>query len=100
MAMEKVMEKGLDNVVFILDDADKITDFFEESELDGLYLNFSDPWPKKRHARRRLTYSGFLEKYKYIIKQGGKIIFKTKLCDRMHLRREDVGNYRNDTDAA
>lgn len=77
MAMEKVKEKGLDNVVFILDDADKITDFFEESELDGLYLNFSDPWPKKRHARRRLTYSGFLEKYKYIIKQGGKIFFKT-----------------------
>lgn len=77
LAMEKVLSDGLDNVVFVCDDAERITEIFEESELDGMYLNFSDPWPKKRHAKRRLTYISFLEKYKTIIKEGGKIFFKT-----------------------
>lgn len=77
LAMEKVMNDELDNVVFVCDDAERITEIFEESELDGLYLNFSDPWPKKRHAKRRLTFVTFLEKYKQIIKNGGKIFFKT-----------------------
>lgn len=77
LAMEKVKEAELDNVVFVCDDAERLTDIFEESELDGIYLNFSDPWPKKRHAKRRLTYVTFLEKYKNVIKDGGKIFFKT-----------------------
>ncbi len=77
LAMEKVKEAELENVVFICDDAERITDIFDESELDGMYLNFSDPWPKKKHAKRRLTFTSFLEKYKIIIKDGGKIFFKT-----------------------
>lgn len=77
LAMEKVMAEELENVVFICDDAERITDIFDESELDGMYLNFSDPWPKKKHAKRRLTFTSFLEKYKIIIKDGGKIFFKT-----------------------
>ncbi len=77
LAMEKVMNEELENVVFVCDDAERITEIFDESELDGLYLNFSDPWPKKRHAKRRLTFVTFLEKYKQIIKNGGKIFFKT-----------------------
>lgn len=77
LAMEKVKESELDNVVFVCDDAERILEIFEESELDGMYLNFSDPWPKKRHAKRRLTYVAFLNRYKRIIKEGGKIFFKT-----------------------
>ena len=77
LAMEKVKEAELDNVVFVCDDAERILEIFEESELDGMYLNFSDPWPKKRHAKRRLTYVAFLNRYKRIIKEGGKIFFKT-----------------------
>lgn len=77
LAMEKVKEAELENVVFICDDAERLTEIFDESELDGLYLNFSDPWPKKRHAKRRLTFISFLEKYKTVIKEGGKIFFKT-----------------------
>ena len=77
LAMEKVEEAGLDNVVFVCDDAEHVTDIFADGELDELYLNFSDPWPKKRHANRRLTYIGFLERYKIILKDGGKIFFKT-----------------------
>ena len=53
------------------------TDVFEDNELCGLYLNFSDPWPKTRHHKRRLTYIAFLEKYKKVIKPEGKIFFKT-----------------------
>lgn len=77
MAMEKIKNAGLSNVVFVCGDAEALPDIFEEGELDGLYLNFSDPWPKKKHAKRRLTYIGFLEKYRYILKDGGKIFFKT-----------------------
>ena len=75
--MEKVKNETLQNVVFVCDDAERVTDIFDESELDGIYLNFSDPWPKKRHAKRRLTYITFLEKYKCVIKNQGNIFFKT-----------------------
>ena len=77
LAMEKVKNETLQNVVFVCDDAERVTDIFDESELDGIYLNFSDPWPKKRHAKRRLTYITFLEKYKCVIKNQGNIFFKT-----------------------
>ncbi len=77
LAMEKAKSKKVENVVFICFDANNICDIFEDGELDGIYLNFSDPWPKKRHAKRRLTYISFLEKYKKIICDGGKICFKT-----------------------
>lgn len=77
LAMEKAKSQELKNVMFVCFDANDICDVFEENELDGLYLNFSDPWPKTRHHKRRLTYKGFLEKYKQVIKNGGKIFFKT-----------------------
>ncbi len=77
LAMEKAKKAGLTNVRFVCFDAAEICEVFDDGELDGLYLNFSDPWPKKRHAKRRLTYVDFLEKYKKIIKNGGKIFFKT-----------------------
>lgn len=77
MAMEKIKNAGLSNVVFVCGDAEALPDMFEEGELDALYLNFSDPWPKKKHAKRRLTYTGFLAKYRYVLKDGGKIFFKT-----------------------
>ena len=52
-------------------------EIFEEGEVGRIYLNFSDPWPKKRHANRRLTYRSFLEKYAYVLAKGGEIHFKT-----------------------
>ena len=77
LAMEKAKAQELKNVIFVCFDANDICDVFEDCELDGLYLNFSDPWPKTRHHKRRLTYIGFLEKYKKVIKNEGKIFFKT-----------------------
>ncbi len=77
LAMEKAKQSELENVKFVCFDADKIQDVFEDNELCGIYLNFSDPWPKNRHYKRRLTYAGFLEKYKKVLKKDGKIFFKT-----------------------
>lgn len=76
--LEKIdEEENLDNVYVIREDAENILDFFGEDELDGLYLNFSDPWPKDRHAKRRLTHANFLEKYMKVLKKGSSIILKT-----------------------
>ena len=76
-AARKVREKNLSNVRLIVFDVENITEIFSEHEVDRLYINFCDPWPKKRHAKRRLTNEKFLERYKKILKVGGEIYFKT-----------------------
>ena len=72
-------ENGLSikNLYFMSFDALKLLDYFSENQVDVLYLNFSDPWPKKRHTKRRLTYKDFLENYKKVLKKDGIIEFKT-----------------------
>ncbi len=77
LAMEKAKAQEIENVIFVCFDASRLTDVFEDNELSGIYLNFSDPWPKNRHHKRRLTYITFLEMYKKVIKNGGNIFFKT-----------------------
>ena len=76
-AARKVREKNLSNVRLIVFDVENITEIFSEHEVDRLYINFCDPWPKKRHAKRRLTNEKFLERYKKILKVGGEIYFKS-----------------------
>jgi len=76
-ALDKRKELEIDNLYFLRMDAENIEDIFSANEVDGIYLNFSDPWPKYRHAKRRLTSSYFLEHYKKFLKPEGKIIFKT-----------------------
>lgn len=77
--MEAIEAEGglLPNVKFIRMDAEDITEVFAEGELDRIYLNFSDPWPKDRHAKRRLPSRQFLERYDKILKKDGVIEFKT-----------------------
>ena len=77
LAMEKAVRENVDNVMFVCFDAKELCEVFCDNELSGLYLNFSDPWPKTRHHKRRLTYTSFLEMYKKVIKDGGNIYFKT-----------------------
>lgn len=77
MAMEKVVSAELDNVLFMDMDAQRIEDFFEYGEIERIYLNFSDPWKKKKQAKRRLTHKNFLDKYKKVLKEGDYIFFKT-----------------------
>lgn len=67
----------LNNVYIMSFDAKNICDMFEKNSIDKIYLNFSDPWPKKKHVKRRLTYTDFLQMYKSILKRNGIIEFKT-----------------------
>ncbi len=76
-AVRKFSENPLCNLRFIRMDAEYITDVFDENEIDRIYLNFSDPWPKDRHEKRRLPSSNFLGKYERILKPGGVVEFKT-----------------------
>lgn len=76
-AAQKVQEQNLANVRLLVFDINNITDIFAEGEVDRLYINFCDPWPKARHAKRRLTHSGFLAKYRRLLSAGGKLYFKT-----------------------
>jgi tRNA (guanine-N7-)-methyltransferase len=76
-ALEKRRETELDNLYFIRFDAEYLTDIFAENEIGRIYLNFSDPWPKKRHAKRRLTSRHFLSKYNQCLAKDGEVIFKT-----------------------
>ncbi len=72
-------EAGTDtaNIRLMCEDAAEIPEMFAPDELDRIYLNFSDPWPKERHAERRLTSKTFLNKYRQVLKKEGELIFKT-----------------------
>lgn len=76
-AAKKIAEKELKNVRLLVFNINHIEDIFAEGEVDRFYINFCDPWPKKRHAKRRLTYRDFLKRYAVILKEGGEIRFKT-----------------------
>lgn len=76
-ALDKAIEAGLPNVQMMLVDGAALSEYFEEGEIDQVYLNFSDPWPKARHEKRRLTYKSFLETYEKILRSEGEIHFKT-----------------------
>lgn len=78
-AVQKMKEREipLPNLRFILMDADAIANVFDTEEVDRIYLNFSDPWPKDRHARRRLPSRQFLAKFDRILKKEGALEFKT-----------------------
>lgn len=76
-AIEKTKEMEIKNLFFVNADAKNLLDYFEEDEVDRIYLNFSDPWTRKKKPKRRLTYRDFLAVYKKIMKGGGQIRFKT-----------------------
>lgn len=76
-ALEKRREKELQNLYFLRFDAEYLNNIFAENEVSRIYLNFSDPWPKDRHAKRRLTSRQFLSKYDKCLQSDGLVIFKT-----------------------
>ena len=82
-AIEKLYEIEADkgeeicNLSYLRFDAEHINNIFEKDEIDRIYLNFSDPWPKARHAKRRLTSKEFLGRYNKILAKSGEVIFKT-----------------------
>lgn len=76
-ALQKRAERDLSNIFFLCIDAKEMADYFAPGEVSRIYLNFSDPWPKDRHAKRRLTSPVFMEVYDSILKPDGVIEFKT-----------------------
>ena len=76
-ALQKREGTELTNLFFLCQDAKKIEEMFGREEISKIYLNFSDPWPKDRHAKRRLTSKEFLNRYEKILKKTGQIEFKT-----------------------
>ncbi len=89
-AIQKMEAEPLANLMFIRMDAEDIVDVFCEKEVDRIYLNFSDPWPKDRHAKRRLESRQFLERYKKILKEDGVIEFKTDNNELFEFALEEV----------
>lgn len=76
-AVQKIEETPLPNVRFLCIDAVTLPEIFAPGEIDRIYLNFSDPWPKDRHAKRRLTSAEFLARYDQFLAPNGRIEFKT-----------------------
>ena len=91
VAMDKVVSSKLTNILLVCFDATNLNEIFSENEIDQIYLNFSDPWPKTRHAKRRLTSNSFLKTYEYILKDKSTIQFKT---DNRGLFEYRISSYR------
>ena len=89
-AIQKQEAAPLSNLKFIRMDAEDIADVFGKDEVDRIYLNFSDPWPKDRHAKRRLPSRQFLERYNAFLKEDGVIEFKTDNHDLFFFALEEV----------
>ena len=77
IALDKLIEQPLPNLKLLHVDGSALTEYFADSEVDQIYLNFSDTWPKKRHEKRRLTYKTFLAVDEQILRPNGEIHFKT-----------------------
>ena len=89
-ALQKMEVEPLPNIRFLCMDASMITEVFDKEEVAKLYLNFSDPWPKERHAKRRLTSRQFFERYDKILARNGVVEFKTDNDDLFAFSMEEV----------
>lgn len=90
--VEKILEAELHNVRLLLLDAREMDTYFHKDEVERIYLNFSDPWPKNRHEKRRLTHETFLSKYRSILAEEGLVQFKT---DNRGLFEYSLGSLNN-----
>ena len=89
-AVQKKEELDLPNLTFVLMDATEITEVFDNGEVEKIYLNFSDPWPKDRHAKRRLPSRQFLQRFSQILSDEGDIEFKTDNTDLFEFALEEI----------
>lgn len=91
--VEKAVDQNIKNLRLLTVDAEKLTDIFNPGEIDRIYLNFSDPWPKTRHAKRRLTHENFLKVYETILNNDGEIHFKTDNQGLFEYSIESMSHY-------
>ena len=93
VAMEKARDAGVHNVWFVDGDAALLPDMFAPGEIDRLYINFCDPWPKSNQKKRRLTHGLFLQRYRQVLSPGGKIHFKTDNDKLFEWSVEEIPQY-------
>lgn len=93
VAMERAKNAGLNNVFFVDGDAALLTDMFAPGEVDRIYINFCDPWPKSNQAKRRLTHHNFLNLYRKVLRDGGEIHFKTDNDKLFEWSVEEIPQY-------
>ena len=89
-ALQKRAELDLPNIFFLCIDAKELPEIFAPGEVERIYLNFSDPWPKDRHAKRRLTSPDFMKVYDQVLAAGGKVEFKTDNQDLFSYSLESI----------
>ncbi|GEP19152.1 tRNA (guanosine(46)-N7)-methyltransferase TrmB [Pediococcus argentinicus] len=87
------MDIQLPNLQFLYADGAELTDYFENGEINKVYLNFSDPWPKTRHEKRRLTFKTFLKVYETILVDHGELEFKTDNMGLFEFSLTSLNNY-------
>jgi tRNA (guanine-N7-)-methyltransferase len=92
-ALEKVIEEPLSNLMLLRTDASDLRKIFKNKSIDRIYLNFSDPWPKDRHAKRRLTHKRFLDIYKDLLKSDSELHFKTDNKELFEFSVEELKKY-------
>ena len=92
-ALDKVLENPLNNLMLLRMDANYLSYLFEEKLVDRIYLNFSDPWPKARHEKRRLTYKNFLKVYQKLMTKNAELHFKTDNADLFNYSVEEIRNF-------
>jgi len=85
---KKLVENKIENAKLIFDDAERVLINVKDETIDNIFLNFSDPWPKKKHSKRRLTSERFLNSYYRVLKTGGKLIIKTDNDDLFAFSKE------------
>jgi tRNA (guanine-N7-)-methyltransferase len=87
-----VIENDPDNYFVVYSNGDILTDVFEPNSIERIYLNFSDPWPKPSHYKRRLTHKNFLDVYRKVLKEGGEIHMKTDNDDLFEYSLQELQN--------
>ncbi len=93
VAMERCRDAGLTNVFFVCANARELPEFFESGEVDRIYINFCDPWPKSNQAKRRLTHGNFLKLYRKVLPLGGQVHFKTDNAPLFAFSVEEIPNF-------
>lgn len=88
-AAVKAREANVDNVRFLHGNVNDLSSWFSKGQISNIYINFCDPWPKARHAKRRLVARGFLAVYKEILRSGGSLYFKTDNLDLFNFGLEE-----------
>jgi len=91
-AVKKTSEQEIMNIKYLWFNINDIDNIFDENEIDRIYINFCDPWPKKRHSKRRLTHKDFLVKYSNILKSKGEIHFKTDVEELFEFTLNEISD--------